>query len=83
MTAWNKEDCCLCGERASEDPALVVRIDNTVVGYLCHDDHAVGTPDPALSRMFVEWVRNQHPGRTVVVEIPARGYTYTLEPAAA
>jgi hypothetical protein len=83
MTAWSEEQCCLCGERASEDPALVVRIGDTVVGYLCNDAHATGTPDPALSRMFVDWVRSQHPGRSVVVEIPARGYSYTLDPATA
>ncbi len=83
MTAWTEEQCCLCGERATEDPALVVRIDGTVVGYLCNDDHSARTPDPALSRMFVEWVRSIHPGRSVVVEIPARGHTYTLDPTEA
>lgn len=83
MGAWTQERCCLCGEQATEDPLLVVRIDGTVVGYLCNEDHAKGAVDPALSQMFVKWVRDQHLGRSVVVEIPGRGYSYTLEPAEA
>lgn len=83
MTAsqWSQEQCCLCGERATEDPALIVRIDGTIVGYLCADDHAAGDMDPALSRMFVDWVRGQHPGRRVMVEVPGRDSSYTVDPA--
>lgn len=78
---WTTDRCCLCGEAATEDPELIVRVDGAVAGYLCNDEHAAGGVSPALSQMFVEWVRDRYPDRPVVVEMPSRGYSYTLDPA--
>ena len=77
---WPREQCCMCGEQSTEDPALVVRIDGAIVGYLCSDAHDAGGIDPALSRIFVTWVRERHPGKRVLIELPGRGASYTINP---